>query len=1592
MNQKVNKIVSLLMVIVLIVGNIYFPVSSAQTNDISKYDGLNQYFTSATFKYKQMNWAEFKTYYGVPLDTNYKNKDNYLFNIELWLDNQIVVYGDYSKVGENDFKNATLNGYSGDLTIGLKNKGYYKNGTLLGERRYHGFDASGNRYVNLNFPADADSGRKPEQKNWIYRIWDKKSSYYKITRIEEPSSYFDIASLDGFIAIDVRNWIEETLPFDITNSTYAADKKAYNYAHVTTAPSTRFPGEALMYHQSDIVYYQTFSLNKMVSEKSLLVLKPYIAATKIGDVETLDKKVDLKYSVKLTGIYQDNELWDPYTTYGGMPVEVARTIYYTRDEIKSWTLTLNNSVTGVPIKVENLPRNGNKQTNTFDVTIPYSAYKDKLKDGKLDIAFNGEVTVYFYNGDSIKVTVGTTTNEEEAPIIEDIDERGNQETTPPTLMEKIKLSISAPKYMLDTEKFKIVDGTNRPDGSSRKVTLEGDELSEADADAFLGGQHIFPLLGKDKIYTYEITYTDAIGNALRYSSYVVVYTTKPRAQFKTVGTFKENRKINVTVDNSVNSSYLSTHTSFNILNFDATSDVSNSLRFRTKNTSTMEFLVKNESQLALNMKIETVVPSNLIERSDIPSEYFVSEDYNQSYRIDKDYKPAIVANVWSSVMIRNESLDFAYDGASYDDDIISVNNYKILYDENQDTIPEKVVKQGKWSEYNGFVADKLGTYKIVFDIEESFGQETLSEFITAIDTRKTTAERIFYVDNVSPVTDMETDITVNIPKVDLMVLNDQGITRELNTAIKDARVNWINKLQQSKGVSANLQIWDMYTYTDSQAVSPSKHTGGAYPSATWLYTSGGYSGTINLVNVRDNGGWYDNGYMQSYTSCVETPVYGWNGDVDCADHPPYICDVIIRYDKVCTVDYEWVSDYEWESNYYGDYQGVITKQTKQTFNPTLEITSNKYIVYFTNGTINTTDLNYVKNKATSKVILVSDASAKPLTPHYAWIDRNQTLDKIIEQVNAVIENDESLDNKKLLLVNQTFNTYFMNFDRETDSILNLGLQYLHDPNYYDNGQGMETGTVATYSDSSFISQAVKTKFSKPGKFTIYSRIKDIIPGYGGFEEFSNVASVDIYVHRKPIADYTLDWDYNTATSTYKTTWVDKSYDLDHQYSDAQKGIRDRKIMYRKTSGDNLWIYAIPDNLTIGTYELKYIVKDIEGVWSDEITRMFTLSAEPPIRVEAILKATDNSFNLNALPASESITLYEIITRYHRAHSLKISLINASNQTLLEKALLLSTSLPINNINGNVYKWLDAQFQTGSAFPDGIYRVKVVSISTAVPIMSETLYLPFAINTPISIEGELSDMTAGETVTIRAMTSKYAKSATVTLFNNTSHSKTISLIKSQTQPFEGVIIWETSYMIPTSIPEGDYTHLFTAWTDSGKSANDTVTKKLNVLSIESLDIQGYWNHWRGQTDIFGVHLTNQPHRFLSYEKIRITAMVLGNPDKVVLRLSPELESMQYTNSLGQHYRYIDEIGNEVSFPLNMTKSTDATGNPNLSKWTADYILPLCRETMTYDNVRRTASYWLKADAHKGSVIKSETITDIDMTGNIYDLIYTQPSYK
>ncbi|MBE0451531.1 MAG: hypothetical protein IBX70_11895, partial [Clostridia bacterium] len=1199
----------------------------------------------------------------------------------------------------------------------------------------------------------------------------------------------------------------------------------------------------------------------------------------------------------------------------------------------------------------------------------------------------------------------------EAPIFE--------EMIPP-----MNFDVTAPDKMLDTEKFNLRDNTVPLEGAIREIYIGGQLLSESQAEAFASGQHIFPLTGEDKIYNYKIKYIDPDGTEYEYISHVVVYTTKPKAQFKVTGTFKENRLIEANTDvTSVNSSYLFSNATivtdfFNAQNLDGSSTI---IKYGTQNASKLAYIVKDQASIQMNMRVTTTVPGSKIQRSDIPSGYFTSDVYNYNLFVLEDYAPALISNVWNATLVRNEVLDFYYDSASVDEDIISVSTYKIYYDNDGNGTPELLIEQGNYADYTEFKPTQLGYYKIVFYAEETFGQPTLSQFITTADKKTATLEREFYVDNLAPMTKIYTDIEYDFPESDVMILNDQAITRELNNTIVSERVNWINSLRQS-GISTNMAIWDLHTYVYSQSASTSRNTGGSYPSSTRSYNSDGYSGTLSLYNVvnnqyRQDDGWYVT-VTDSFTatdsrsqsgsappstssnlpSSISYSSGGYTGTLSQDSYsydtyPVYEADGTVsnwKYDWSRYATYSgtvsksstvWQSNYNWYDDYTGYYSGTIYKNVKQSFTPTFRNGSDKYIVYFADSTINNkTDLQSVLNKGDAKVILVSKSTVKSQVSHSYWVDSTQSLENIMKEVNEIVKENNPVDNRKLLLVGESFTTNVANFDMEGDPLSVVGFQYIQDANYYDNSMGIETGTRTSYSDTAFTG-TIKSSFSKVGKYTIHRMIKDSPVGKASFGKTSNVPALDVYVHRKPIADFTLDWDYNTSVQKYKTTWVDLSYDLDHQFSDAQKGIRDRQIMYRKTDGDNQWIYAIPDNLAPGTYEMKYIVKDIEGVWSDEKNYSFTLASAPSIQLQAELKTVKPTFLLSSIPASESVQFFNVWSRYPYSVRLESALFNTSGTRVDMLKNTTFTQGVTGSKTGNNIDWNDISYPISATIPDGNYNMRITAFDVGNAGINKSLLFPVKVNTPINLASSFDSVIGGEEKIIQATTSIYATTCSVELFRGTVGTNTLAM--SLVSNNGTTKTWQVKYTPPTSgLPEGNYIARFTARTPSGKTETLDKTFLLQYLKINSTNIWGDWNHWDGSVDkLTGQVLQNNPHRFMSHENIHIEADVIGTPDRVEVTMSPKLTNYVYTNKEGQTYRHDVDFGYPIrSIPLQMSTS-------NGRDYEVEYILPLADWTLDHSNVRRGAAYFITITAYKGGISSSET-TLIELTGNIHDLVYIQ----
>lgn len=1325
-------------------------VSIAQSSQTPNYDG-DRFFVKDP--YYSLSWSDYKLNNGIPTLTprTISVKGNtFYFNMELWEDQHIVVYGSYDSL-QNEFKNGKGIEDSNGYRV-IDNKGYYENGT--GEYRFHGFDQTGSKYANNYFPRDAVSSTKASEKKWIYRVWDKTSPFYSNSRVNEPSEFFKVATGERPFDVKTQNKMKEVikdiLPFEMVGTYNNANTDAYNYAHVQSMSTTLFGGEAKMYHyRADLqtkVWYQVFSLEPTTDK----LTTPVEATIEVVDKQDVlvGESASVKYVVTVKGTLKDEYMWDNKDSNGvadnGKSDEIFRATYYHRKDIKDWTFTVRDLLTNELRTINGIKTTANTGEATFTITIPYSKYENMVtpETSDLEVNFVGVATSNFNTGDKSSDTAQTSVKGVPVPV----------------LVEPLVIDISAPHEMLDTEKFKLIDNTDLGDTYTRTISLEGVELSESESAKFISGNYTFPFLGRDEVYTYSVKYYDPLNDIEHnYINYIMVYTTRPRAQFKVTGTFKENRLIEAQTDvTNVNSSYLRANATINTDSFNAInlSGDNSLIKFGTQNQNTLAFIVKGIEEIQIQMQVTANINPSKIERSDIPIGYHTSEVFNYRLYTQDDYAPAMIANVWNSTLARNETLDLTYDASSVDNDIISISTYKIYFDANGDKIPETIVKQGDYSTYTPYTPTSLGYYKIVFYAEESFGQPTLSQFITASDKRTATIEREIFVDNLAPMTKLYTDIEYDFPEVDVIVLNDQDITRERNNSIVAERVNWINGLRQS-GMSASVQVWDLHTYVYSQDASTTYNSGGSYPPATRVYSSGGYSGTIPRYNVVNNQYQVDNGYYKSVTDsrfetdsrsqsgfCApgqETPSnipssisYSSGGYTGTLGQDSYTYDSDAVYDAkgkylgynwsryatysgfVYKTSSVWVSNWQWYDDYTGYYFGTVYKNVKQSFVPSFRISSDKYIVYFTDSNINNKpDIESVKLKGTAKVILVGNAAIKSQYTHDYFIDGSLTLSEIMNQINTIIADANPTENKQTVLLNEVFALTKSDYDDEGDPITDVGYQYVHDTDYYDNSMGQETGTVVTYGDSSF-SGTIKTSFSKVGHYSIYRKIKDAPIGNASYSKDSNIPKLDIYVHRKPIADYSLDWDYNSASSNYKTTWIDKSYDLDHQYSDAQKGIRDRKIMYRKISGDNVWIYSIPDNLTAGTYELKYTVKDIEGVWSDEVTRTFTLLPEAPIQFTAELKAK-NDGSLSKFAIGQDLLWYDVWSRFPYSHRLEVSLWDGATRV---------TAIPIKTINysesvtafktGNDYTWNDITFNLpkGIGLQEKTYTARIEAISNS----------------------------------------------------------------------------------------------------------------------------------------------------------------------------------------------------------------------------------------------------------------------------------------
>lgn len=839
-----------------------------------------------------------------------------------------------------------------------------------------------------------------------------------------------------------------------------------------------------------------------------------------------------------------------------------------------------------------------------------------------------------------------------------------------------------------------------------------------------------------------------------------------------------------------------------------------------------------------------------------------------------------------------------YDIASTDGDRVKASRIELWYDtDNNGTLDTRLQTWDglggngicEIEDFPSYTPSKLGYYAYRIFVDEEFidvpGQDSLTQYLSAADRKTAYYEVEWWVDNYQPLADIYVNAPVERPDVDILVMLDKNLNASKNETIINERVTMENFLL-GQNIIPDISVWDLKTYTYSQSVSTNYNSGSSFPPASISHSSNGYSGTLSRQSYWDNGSYTDYGHYSSQTetksvsdsasqsgsfcsACVPGGVspsysttdgksysdsqgfsgymtlsYSYSGYTDmsatCPIHPSnhiyhfsrswYWSGTASRTVQV------WVPDLRWNSNYWGSYSGTIYKDVKQPYTDPYRADSYKYILYVSDSNIaDMADFNTAKSKADAKVILAGLPGIKSQTAFDRFIDvsAKSINDVISEALNYVAESSPDVE-KITILQGQVFNLQMAEYDLEGDSIVQEQLQYVHEPDYFDNPTGQEPGTATEFKEDDKWVTNVKDRLLNVGRYRIYRRVKDQPAGSIGssFSYYSGATEVNIYVHRKPIADAILDWEYNPISGACETLWIDQSYDLDHNVTMVNKGIVDRKIMFRRNGGE--WLYYIPSTLTYGTtYEVRYYVQDVEGVWSDPWLKTFTLDGQPQFSAQG--RAKDSAFSLASIPASEYLEGYNMWTRQPNPMRLEMALTPSVSGLPATKIISFQPGVT-GNQSGQDVDWFNQELQIPAIFPDGLRTFTISARDTTTGLATSTT---FSVNvfTPINLVPTLQGKTlnTGVSSTITAGTSKYPSSTTVVMQRGTPYQ---SAALSMTGALSGnAKNWALNYTVPAGVLDGTYTARFTSTNPSGKTEYRDVTYTVVRNRPPTLSIMG-----------------------------------------------------------------------------------------------------------------------------------------------------------
>ncbi|SCZ80665.1 Athe_2463 domain-containing protein [Acidaminobacter hydrogenoformans] len=792
----------------------------------------------------------------------------------------------------------------------------------------------------------------------------------------------------------------------------------------------------------------------------------------------------------------------------------------------------------------------------------------------------------------------------------------------------VELNLSLPEWTFDMRPYPAVDQTNHKQTAQLNVTVDGEAVDSAH---FFSGQfkmsEVTGLLGASNEFVKVVVEAVSKDGVVSFKEHwVEVVSTQPKAQLSFSGHQKVNRKLAVfndapgEEDPRLAAAYPAVYT----FSYKAVTGSDTSRKLIEISPDEKHLLYKSPGHHQV-----TLTAVNSLGRQ--------SEPAILNLVIVQDQRPAVIFNFDKGVAIRGESIGTVIDIASTDGDLVGEAVIKVYFDSNVDGAFEAFVGEYTKETFTSFVPTELGAYRAILDVSESFGQPTLSNFITPTDTRKVSLRREILCENLRPVQSVDLETPRTPEKVDVLLMLSSKLPESQRVQAGKDRIQQANTLRLS-GLDAMVHVWDLGEITERMPASTTQLFGTQYPPPTLEYTEGGYSGVLDLISVQDNGKYVDYGDYDTVETCETEQV--WVGRY-CPAADPFICYVnggyvdVYETQEVCTTKKVWDSDLRWRSSYYGTYEGEISRTIEQIYDPEwLRLGASRYVVYsaLPGEILPEPEAGALKTTADAKWFSGAGSGQLATALGAETITAGGPAEAMSQAITLISERHEVMP-YKLMLLNEALTYHTVEVESEGDGLTGE-MWGLSQDTAFDNplppqsfsaidefGTRLTVNAAPPDQEAQFYTTSPPQTtppqtMSSVGHFVVKRKLKDVTPK-PEFDLESNASSAAFTVHRKPVAGLTLKARFDTLLGQYRLYWTDTSQDPDHALSDPNRGIVRSDFRIRVPGGT--WRYGLPDKLPGGTYEADYVVWDIEGQISDPVHYNFTVdNSAPEIQIVSVV--------------------------------------------------------------------------------------------------------------------------------------------------------------------------------------------------------------------------------------------------------------------------------------------------------------------------------------------------------------------------------------